>query len=379
MAVTLPESPPIGLIERWRGWRDRLLASADFQRFAAAFPLTRPIARRRAAELFDLCAGFVYSQVLTACVRLRLFQHLRAGPLDLAALSQRLQLPPERALLLLNAAASLRLVERRGAERFGLGPLGAALLGNPGVAAMVEHHAALYADLADPVALLRAADGKTALGAYWPYAAGPQASTLSNDQVAAYTALMSASQPMIATEALAGYPFARHRRLLDVGGGDGSFLIAVARAAPALDLMLFDLPPVADIARQRFAVEGVSARTAICAGSFLADPLPEGADVISLVRVVHDHDDAAVETLLRKARAALEPGGALVLVEPMAGEGGAGAAADAYFGFYLRAMGAGRPRSFTQLRAMLLAAGFAQVERRATRIPMLCGLIVARI
>ena len=56
--------------DRWFGVRDFLLSSRRFQRFAAAFPLTRPIARRRAAALFDLCAGFVYSQVLVACVRL---------------------------------------------------------------------------------------------------------------------------------------------------------------------------------------------------------------------------------------------------------------------------------------------------------------------
>ena len=64
--------------------RDRLLASRRFQRWAAAFPLTRPIARRRARALFDLCAGFVYSQVLFACVRLKLFDALAAGPLAVA-------------------------------------------------------------------------------------------------------------------------------------------------------------------------------------------------------------------------------------------------------------------------------------------------------
>ena len=57
-------------IDRWRGFRDFLLSSRRFQRFAAAFPPTRPIARRRASALFDLCAGFVYSQIcspVSAC------------------------------------------------------------------------------------------------------------------------------------------------------------------------------------------------------------------------------------------------------------------------------------------------------------------------
>src|ERR1700750_135042 len=79
--------------DRWRGIRVFLLPSRHFQRGAAAFPLTRPIALRRAAELFDLCAGFVYSQVLVACVRLQLFAQLRDGPLPIATLAARASIP----------------------------------------------------------------------------------------------------------------------------------------------------------------------------------------------------------------------------------------------------------------------------------------------
>src|ERR1700761_6522851 len=100
--------------DRWLGIRDFLLSSRRFQRLAAAFPLTRPIARRRAADLFDLCAGFVYSQVLVACVRLKLFAQLQAGPLPVSTLATRGSIPPEAMKTLLEAAASLRLLERRG-------------------------------------------------------------------------------------------------------------------------------------------------------------------------------------------------------------------------------------------------------------------------
>ena len=58
------------LVAMWRDWRNRLLMSPRFQRAAAAFPLTRPLARREARGLFDVVAGFVYSQVLLSCVRL---------------------------------------------------------------------------------------------------------------------------------------------------------------------------------------------------------------------------------------------------------------------------------------------------------------------
>ncbi|MFM8614197.1 MAG: methyltransferase, partial [Alphaproteobacteria bacterium] len=62
--------------DRFTAWRESLTARPSFRAWAARFPLTRPLARRRARELFDLCAGFVYSQVLAACVRLKLFEAL---------------------------------------------------------------------------------------------------------------------------------------------------------------------------------------------------------------------------------------------------------------------------------------------------------------
>jgi demethylspheroidene O-methyltransferase len=360
----------------WRGVRDLLLSSRRFQRFAAAFPLTRPIARRRAAALFDLCAGFVYSQVLVACVRLQLFVQLRDGPLPISTLAARASIPVEAMTALLEAAASLQLLERRGRERYGLGPLGAAMLGNPGIAAMVEHHASLYADLADPIALLRGAPGERKLANYWPYAAETSPSALTREAVSPYTALMSASQPMVAEMVLGAYSFARHRCLLDVGGGDGSFLIAAGRQASRLELKLFDLPAVAAIARERFAA-ALGSRASAVEGSFLTDPLPKGADVISLIRVVHDHDDDAVLNLFARVREALPKDGVLVIGEPMSGPSGADPVS-AYFAMYLHAMGSGRPRSFTALQKLLKQSGFRGVDQRPTRIPMIASVIVAR-
>ena len=213
-------------LDRCFAARDRLLADARFQRWAAAFPLTRWVARRRAQALFDVCAGFVYSQVLFACVELGVFDILSGQPQTVAQLSRRLSLSTQATQRLLDAAASLRLVERRGPDRFGLGALGAALLGNPAVTAMVEHHRLLYADLLDPVALLRGARRDTALSRYWPYACSDRPEMLTAEQVRDYTALMSASQALIAGDVLDAYPLHGHRRLLDVGGGEGTFLIA---------------------------------------------------------------------------------------------------------------------------------------------------------
>jgi demethylspheroidene O-methyltransferase len=61
----------------------------------------------------------------------------------------------------------------------------------------------------------------------------------------------------------------------------------------------------------------------------------------------------------------------------MAGTPGAEPVGDAYFGFYLLAMGSGRPRRAEELHAMLRQAGFAASRERATRRPLLTRLIVA--
>jgi demethylspheroidene O-methyltransferase len=370
----LGAAPGAGWFDRWLAFRDRLLAHPAFQHWAVRFPLTRPIANRRAKALFDICAGFVYSQVLAACIRLNLFEMLRSGPLTAEALAGQVGLTVAAMVRLLDSAVPLRLIEHRRDGLYGLGVLGAATLGNPGVAAMVEHHALLYADLRDPVALLRGENPDTALGRLWPYARAERVDAV---DVAAYSALMAASQPLVAADILAACPMRRFRCLLDLGGGDGTFLTQAAAAAPDLRLLLFDLPAVADRARVRLAAAGLGDRAEAFGGDFRAGPLPAGADIVSLVRVLHDHDDDAVMAILRTAREALAPGGSLLVAEPMAATPGA-ETVGAYFQFYLLAMGSGRPRSAEVLTAMLGDAGFGRVRQLPTRRPLLVRALLAQ-
>ncbi len=188
---------------------------------------------------------------------------------------------------------------------------------------------------------------------------------------------MSASQPLVAAQILDAYPLNKHRCLLDVGAGDGTFLMSVAERYPSLPLMHFDLPAVAEKAKQKFADAGLANRVKVTGGSFLSDRLPTGADVISLVRIIHDHNDAEALTILRAAYDALPADGTLILAEPMSGISGAEPMADAYFGFYLLAMGRGRPRTVERLTEMLQQVGFSGWRTIPTRIPLQTSLIIA--
>lgn len=383
---------PATLRQRWIPWRNRLLANPAFQRWAAAFPLTRPVTRAKAQRAFDLVAGFAYSQVLAACVEAGLLELLANGPCTNAEAARQARLGEAATERLLRAAASLGLTEPFGTGRWALGAEGASLQANPGALAMIRHHALLYADLADPLALLRAdRQQPTALSAFWTYARASAAGDVppggaddtahpNKPAAAAYSALMAASQTMVSEQLVSAYRFSRHRTMLDVGGGTGAFVRAVAAAAPELRLGLFDLPDVVAAGESSLMRDAlIGPRLALHKGSFLHDPLPQGHDLITLIRILHDHDDAPALHLLRAVRAALPPGGTLLIGEPMAGAPGGKAMGDGYFGLYLWAMGSGRPRRPDELGAMLRSAGFRTWKRIPTHLPLLCGAIVARV
>jgi demethylspheroidene O-methyltransferase len=370
---------PVSVLDRLYAWRNRLVADPRFQSFSARFPLTRSIARQQSQALFDLCAGFVYTQVLTACLQLDLFSLLQPGPLTTAEIARHLVLNEAEAERLLKAAASLKLVEQRGTQRYGLAMLGAALLGNPGVGHMIRHHHMLYADLAKPVPLLRGEAGQTNLAKFWSYATSDSPVTASSDDVAAYSGLMSGSQHLVADDILAAYDFGAHSQILDIGGGEGGFLVHLARHVPGPALSLFDLPAVAERAQARFINDGLGARTATFGGNMHTDPLPGNADLVTLVRVLHDHDDDAISALLSRLFRAMPAGAKLLIAEPMAGSAETARMADAYFGFYLLAMGSGRARTPAEIGAFLVEAGFTDIRILRTRRPLLTGAMTARV
>lgn len=358
------------------------MASPAFQRWAADFPLTRLVAARRARGLFDITAGFVYSQILYACVQLTLFDKLADKPRTAADLAGEMGMDGAAAERLLRAAVAIDLLERRGTDaagdtRYGLGKLGIAMPGNPGIAAMVQHHRMLYHDLDDPLALFRGELKETELGRYWSYAGSADPAADGDERIAEYSTLMSASSGLVAEDTLDAYSLQGHHCLMDVGGGEGRFLIQAGERWPHLRLMLFDLPAVVARAERNLSDAGMAERARVVGGDIKAG-LPEGADVVSLVRVILDHDDDGAMAILRAVHKALPPGGTLLLTEPMSETPGAEPVGDAYFGLYLLAMGSGRTRPPREHRAMLTAAGFGDIRLVRTRRPLQTRVILAK-
>ncbi|MEX3017319.1 methyltransferase [Gymnodinialimonas hymeniacidonis] len=376
MTLADPDTPRPSLKDRFYAWRTALIGSRSFQKRAARLPIAKTVARKDGEALFDLVAGFVHSQVLMAFVQFDMPHHLAGQPRTLSDLAQRTGLPELRLQRLAQAASALGLMSRQSDGRYALGRLGAALPVIPGLQQMIRHHDVLYRDLSDPVTFFR--DGTdTELAQFWPYVFG--ATGEADPEVAAtYSELMADSQTLVAEEALAHLDLSKTNTLLDVGGGTGVFLTAAAHANPHLKLQLFDLPEVVDPATARFQREGLADRATITGGSFRGDPLPKGADTISLVRVLYDHADETVEALLQKVHDTLPENGRIIIAEPMSGGSQPTRAGDAYFGIYCMAMQTGRARSADEIAAHLQAAGFAEVRKVKTSRPFVTGLVHAR-
>ncbi len=362
----------------FRQWRSAMVANPTFQAFCTKIPGLSHFAQSRANALYGMTAGFVYSQIFASCVNLGVLEVLNTAPSLVSALAQRTGLSEDAIGRLLGAAQSLGLVTEVEPGLWALDDLGAVAANDPGILAMVRHHSLLYADLADPVALLKQRSRETGIARLWAYSANPEPAGIDPEDARTYSELMRVSQDAVAREVMNVHDFSAYREVVDIGGGHGRFLSHVATQTEIPSLHLFDLPPVAAQGKIALEAEGLGLRLKVTGGSFFDSTVPVGADCYTLVRVLYDHDDDIALSILQAVRAAMQPGSVLVIAEPMGGTKGAQAHVNAYFSFYLLAMASGRCRSAETHIAMAKKAGFTHAARLYTRQPLYTGIVIAR-
>ena len=354
---------------------NNLVAQPNFQSLVKKIPLVKRLAANDGRKIYDLVSGFVYSQVLLAMVELKLLKFLLTGKKNIAELSDYGQLDPNKMLLLCNAAAAIGLIKRKNNSYYALTRLGAAIEGVKGLEDMIMHHKILYRDLQDPVRLLKG-NVQTELKDFWSYVGNQKKMT--DVQAVVYSNLMSSSQHIVAEETLDLVNLKRSKHLIDIGGGDGTFLSQVRKRYSKLDLTLFDLPSVIKAARENVENGKLTRDISLVAGNFIEDEFPLGGDVIFFNRVLYDHNDSTVSLLLRKAFTALKPGGFVMISEPMAGSKNPTRSGDTYFGFYTLAMTSGKPRAKYEHFDFLRSKGFEGMEYLSSVNNFLTSVIVAK-
>lgn len=276
-----------------------------------------------AAAVFDLLIGLVRAQVLRGLAELRIADHLAERALTAEELADREGSQPRAAYRLMRAAASLGLLSPEGERRFALTGRGRLLRSDvPGSLrslVLAQTGQGLWQSWAHfPEAVRqRGTQAGKALGAdVFAYFAKPE----NAEEAALFAKAMGDISGLVTQGAMAAVSTTGVSTVVDVGGSNGDFVLALMEADPRLNGQVLDLPHVVEGARAEAEKRGLSARFSAVAGDFFEDVPP--ADLYLLKTILHDWDDDQCTAILRRCRSAVNEGGRALVVEMVIGEPG---------------------------------------------------------
>ncbi len=255
--------------------------------------------------ILRLASGFMAAKHLFATNELGLFEALADSPTTLDGLAARTGLTRRAARISADAMVALGLLEREG-DTYRNGDVAAAFLSGRGPADLrpllrfwdkISYPA--WCELAE--ALARGPSKEM-------FELDDQQQEVASAGIEAILAGPAAALPRT-------FDFSLHQRLLDVGGGTGSWSIATVRAYPHLEATVLELPTVAEVARKRIAAAGLASRIDVVVGDAMSGALPSGYDVFLLANLIHYWSPDENRTLLRRVRSAAETGAALLLAD----------------------------------------------------------------
>lgn len=256
------------------------------------------------APIIDLLGGFRAAKFLMAATELGVFEALADTPATLDTLAARTGLPSRAARICADAMVAVGLLDRDG-DTYRNSTTAAAFLAGAGDVDLRPF--IRFSDRASYPAWTGLTDALRHGPANRITALTPAEQKIFSEGVEALNAAPAA--------ALAQTDFTGSKRLLDIGGGTGSWSIAIARAHPHLTATVFELPQVAAIARQRIAEHGLSDRIDVAEGEVLTTNLPTGHDNCLLANVIHCFSPSDNQRLLTRVRQAVNPGARLLLVD----------------------------------------------------------------
>ena len=314
-------------------------------------------------RVYDLYIAGRQSAALAAAVRLGLFAALDGGALSASALASRLGRPERPIAQLCRVLLAMGLLEREG-ESLSLSADAARCLvpGRPrSLVGLIDLEVENFLGPSHVLDAI-ARDAPAVYGSQDPWRAHEQ----SSERARAFTRAMHDISSGPAAALARAVEFPAGGRLLDLGGGSGVHSIALARAWPALECVIVDLPAVCALAEEYVAAAGLSARVHTFAADFFRDPLPADCDALLLSQILHDWSPERGAALLERARASLRPGGHVLVHEKLVSEDGRTPLANALVDLDMLVWTEGQQYTPATLRALLESCGYREVETRAT-------------
>jgi SAM-dependent methyltransferase len=273
---------------------------------AATAPAAGPLATEPdPAAIMRLASGFMAAKHLFAANELGLFEALADSPASVDALAARTGLTRRAARISADAMVALGLLEVQD-RLYRNGPAAARFLARPGPDDL-RPFLRFWDKISYPT-WTRLAEA---------LASGPPQEIFELDddlqQVASAGIEAILAGPARALPEIVD--FGPHQRLLDIGGGTGSWSIAIAQRHPHITGAVLELPTAVELARSRVAAAGLGQRIAVITGDAMAGELPAGYDVFLLANLIHYWSASQNQELLRRVRRAAQPGSALLLAD----------------------------------------------------------------
>jgi SAM-dependent methyltransferase len=298
-------------------------------------------------------ANFWTSRVMLTAAELDVFTHLDEGTLTSFQLAERIGCDVRALERLLNALAALDLLKKEG-DLFSLSAEGRLLSSKhpETMLPMLLHFNGLWHAWGQLTTVIK--KGKPASRA------GGETDEAFRK---AFIGAMDAASLELSFRIADAFDGARFTRLLDIGGASGTYTRAFLRKNERLTAVLFDLPGVIPIAREKMEAEGLSGRVALVAGDYNKDPLPTGCDLALLFAVIHQNSPEENLALFRKIHGVLEPGGVLLIRDFIMDSSRTAPKSGTLFSLnMLINTPGGDTYTFDEISASLKDAGFANIE-----------------
>lgn len=299
--------------------------------------------------IMQIMGGYVASQQLFVANELGLFAALGDGPQPLGDLAEEVDAPARSLRVVADGLAALGLLEKENG-RYSNTPATQTFLSGKTPADLRPilrlNHKVQYPHLANLEEAVRRNE--------------PTVGELTAEEQAIYSKGIDAVTAGTAMALAEAYDFGQHERLLDVGGGLGTFHRAIKRRYPNLPVTLFERPRVAKMARERANGSDLN----VVAGDFFQDPLPSGHDAVLLANIVHNFPAGRNLKLLQSVREAVTPGSRLLLVDWWMNEAHTEPVFAALLAAVLLTFSGGENVSLGEAQAWLSQTGWREVDVR---------------
>ena len=323
------------------------------------------------SQLMGLASGHVEARIVQTAVELAIFDVLENSTQSANGVAHRLQLEPKATELLLNALASLSLLEKHGDE-FSLADAAQTYLltSSPQyLGGMIHFEFALWSCWEKLPDAVRA--GKPVRPA-----------NMYQDDTAETETFINAMDSLVKargdTEVIAKLlDWSDIEELLDVGSGPATYPIALCQRFSKLRATIFDLPATLNVTERFVRDAGMKGRIKLIAGDYRSDPVPGSYDVIFLSNIIHGEDSQKNAALIAKLAANLNPSGRIVIKDHILDESRAAPPVGAIFSLLmLLTTNGGRCYSFGEIKSWLERAGLSQVQQIDPAPPLNSSLVI---